>query len=181
MKKVEIWKPVKNYELLYEISNFGNLRSLNRITKTSKGFRSYKGKKIKPVIDKKTNYGMYVLSKDGVRENYRIHVLVAICFLNHKKSKYQLVVDHIDGNALNNNLSNLQIISHRQNISKSKKSNSKYTGVCFHKTKQKYISSISYKNKLIHLGYFDNEIDAFNKRQEFIIKNNIYNAEMLLS
>jgi hypothetical protein len=90
----------------------------------------------------------------------RIHVLVAVCFLNHKPEK-NVVVDHIDGNKKNNNVNNLQIITHRENISRGKKNKtSKYTGVSLVKNSKKWKSSIDKLGKKIYLGCFDKEEDA---------------------
>jgi hypothetical protein len=49
---------------------------------------------------------------------YRVHQLVAIHFMNHIPNKHHLVIDHIDGNKLNNHISNLQLIGNFQNLMK---------------------------------------------------------------
>jgi len=48
--KKEIWKSVVGFEGLYIVSNFGNVKSLDRIVKTKTGQRFYKGKYIKPRV-----------------------------------------------------------------------------------------------------------------------------------
>jgi hypothetical protein len=72
-----------------------------------------------------------------------------------------LVVDHIDGNGLNNCRSNLRIctIVENQRNSKGWSKTSRYKGVSWSK-KNKWASAISLNFKRIHLGYFDNEIEA---------------------
>ena len=77
-------------------------------------------------------------------------------------------VDHIDGNGLNNTKENLRIATSSQNCSNvkkyffrnGKKVTSKYKGVNFHKRMKKWQASIRYNKKLIHLGTFDDEIEA---------------------
>ena len=89
-----------------------------------------------------------------------MHQIVAIAFLNHTPNGLKAVVDHIDNNPLNNELGNLQIITHRKNLSKDKKGSSKYTGVCWYESRKKWIAGIRVNGKKKHLGYFTNEEEA---------------------
>ena len=73
------------------------------------------------------------------------------------------VVDHKDHNSLNNMRGNLRIATRSQNscnIKKSQGCSSKYKGVSFNKALGKWVVSIRFQRKHIHLGYFDNEEDA---------------------
>ncbi|MGB8227069.1 MAG: HNH endonuclease [Sedimentisphaerales bacterium] len=73
------------------------------------------------------------------------------------------VVDHKDGNGLNNSRENLRVATKSQNISNRKKKkgcSSRYKGVCRREEKRKWEASIYYKGKHIFLGYFDTEEDA---------------------
>lgn len=149
--EVEIWKTIPDYEN-YQVSDLGNIKSLNYL-------RSNKSKLLKPGICNK-GYKIVVLSKFGKSKTFKLHKLIAITFLNHKPCGYELVVDHIDNNKLNNNLSNLQIITSRENLSKDKKGVSKYTGVSYFKATNKWVSNIYKNGKYRYLGYFDNELDA---------------------
>lgn len=65
MTEQEIWRPVKDYEGLYEVSNFGRVRSLTRKVKTSKGItQTWIGQMLTP--GKSGNGYYYVtLSKNG--------------------------------------------------------------------------------------------------------------------
>ncbi len=73
-------------------------------------------------------------------------------------------VDHKDGNPLNNCRSNLRFATDSQNQANRHKMrfthSSLYRGVSWHSRKKKWIAHIGYKRKLIHLGYYKNEIDA---------------------
>ena len=63
-------------------------------------------------------------------------------------------------------IENLEIITNRENTNKKhKKSKSKYIGVTWHKRVNKWTAQILYKRKNIHLGCFNNEIDAHNAYQ----------------
>lgn len=71
--------------------------------------------------------------------------------------------DHINGDKLDNRKSNLRTCVHRENQrnrGKAVRTSSKYKGVYWHGRDQKWVSRIVNKGKKIHLGYFDNEVDA---------------------
>jgi hypothetical protein len=68
------------------------------------------------------------------------------------------MVDHIDGNPLNNVFSNLRESDHSLNGQNQRAwRNGKLLGTSWHKGKGKYIASIKLRGKRIHLGYFENE------------------------
>jgi len=154
----EIWKEIKGYED-YEISNLGRVKSLARIITTVRGSRTYKEKILKGALDH-YGYSLVSLYKDNKVKTKMIHQLVAIAFLNHTPDGYKLVVDHVDNNPLNNELGNLQIITHRENLSKDKKGSSEYTGVSWDKSRKKWMSSIRVNGKIKHLGRFTDELEA---------------------
>lgn len=99
----EIWKPVKDYEGLYEVSNMGRVRSLPRY--------NTKGKVLKEYVNAHNGYCYVSLSKHNDRKPKRIHCLVmnAFCPVN-KKPGYDknYTIDHIDGDKTNNRLENLE-------------------------------------------------------------------------
>jgi hypothetical protein len=158
---MEIWKDVKGYEGLYQISSFANLKSLDRyVNHSAGGLRLMKGKTIIPSISNK-GYLAVSLSKNGKRNSTTIHVLMAVAFLNHNSCGYNIVVNHINFNRTDNRISNLELISARENTNqKHIKSTSKYTGVCWSKSANKWRSEIHYNGYQKYLGVFVNEIDA---------------------
>lgn len=114
--------------------------------------------------------------KKNKRKQITNHTLVAIAFLNHTPCGHKLVIDHIDGNPLNNMLNNLQIITQRQNVTKKKnkrKPASIYTGVFWSKRGKKWKSRIYINGKYVNLGSYENELDAHNAYQNKLkeIKN----------
>ena len=73
------------------------------------------------------------------------------------------VVDHIDGNSLNNRKTNLRICTQAQNIHNSRprrNRSSKYKGVFWDKVNKKWSTNIRKGDKRIYLGGFDDEIEA---------------------
>lgn len=146
---MEIWKNIIGYEN-YQVSNFGNVKSL----------KWNKEKFLKFSIDA---YGYFIvgLSDKGKDKTRTVHQLVAEAFLRHSPCGYRLIINHIDFNRQNNRVENLEIVTARENCNKKHiKSSSIYTGVSWHKNRNKWIASILINKKSKHLGYFINEYDA---------------------
>ena len=147
----EIWKDVPGYGGKYQVSDLGNVRSLD-YRKTGKT------RELKPGINSR-NYFSFGLCLNGKSKSHSAHQLVAIAFLNHIPCGYKLVINHIDFNKLNNNVKNLEIVTNRQNANrKHLKSTSKYTGVI--KRKYSFMAQINIMGKQTYLGSFKNEYDA---------------------
>ena len=146
----EIWKDIPDYEGMYQVSNLGNVKSLKwnkeRILKATISSRGYK---------------MVHITNNFKSKGFSVHQLVAMAFINHTPCGHKLVIDHINENKIDNRLENLQIITNRYNISKSyKNKSSKYTGVCFDKNRNKWISTIKINGKQKNLGRFKTEEEA---------------------
>ena len=156
----EIFKDIKGYENMYQVSNLGNVKSLKRKTNNGRGIRSVKERMLKAKHNIRGYYDI-VLCKNGKTKSREIHQLVAIMFLGHNPNKGVIVIDHKDHNKLDNNVNNLQIITHRENITKDKfrkNYSSKYVGVSL--LKNKWVARININSKPQYLGLFNNEIDA---------------------
>ena len=162
----EIWKDVPNYEW-YQVSNLGNVRSLDRVVNTKGGGkRLIKGIILRPAIDT-SGYYHVVLYSALKKETTRVHKLVAMVFLNHIPNGHTMVVNHIDLDRTNNNLNNLEIITHRDNSNqKHINSSSKYVGVSWNKKNKKWVAYIGYGSKKKHLGSFDDEFKAHQAYQK---------------
>jgi hypothetical protein len=167
--KQEIWKDIPNYESLYQVSNFGNVKSLERYVKGKVENRLQKENILSKrlVGDKGNQYYAVTLCNNKDRKQIKVSVLVAMAFLNHIPNGYiGLTVDHIDNNPLNNNINNLQVITKRENSSKDRKGISKYTGVTFNKKSNKWRSQIWIDGKNKTLGSFDDELEAHRAYQK---------------
>ena len=114
---MEIWKDIKGYEGLYQISNLGNIRSLDIMIncKGAKNIDSHlrKGRLLKQTIGT-TGYYNVNLSKNGKTKYFRVHKLVADAFILNKNN-YNCI-NHIDGNKLNNNINNLEWCDYSHNL-----------------------------------------------------------------
>lgn len=93
--QVEIWKPIPDYEGLYEVSNLGRIRSLYN-------YRKYN------VLTQNIKRGYYQigLRKNGIRKWYQVHRLVAETFIPNPNNLPQ--VNHKNENKLDNEISNLE-------------------------------------------------------------------------
>lgn len=109
----EIWKDIQDYETLYAVSNFGRVKSFDRILRSKGGERTSKGKILKPQSNEH-GYLMVGLSKNGICKNITIHRLVAKAFLSNMRNLTE--VNHIDGNKTNNRVDNLEWTTHAQNM-----------------------------------------------------------------
>lgn len=109
----EKWKDIKDFEGLYQVSNYGRVKSLSRKIKTIKGYTiTIKGRILKPTIDN-TDYYAVSLWKQNIKVRPHIHRLVAEAFIPNLENKPQ--VNHIDGDKLNNNVRNLEWCTQQEN------------------------------------------------------------------
>lgn len=108
---MEVWKDIKGYEGSYQISNLGRLKSLPRKSK-----RRYKSKEIiKKPSKLPKGYLRIALAKNGTKKYFYIHRLVAEAFIPNPNEL--LCVNHKDCNTSNNNVDNLEWITHKDNNS----------------------------------------------------------------
>ena len=107
---MEIWKDIKGYEGLYQVSNEGRVKALSRVVKSRWGTpKPLKEKEIREIVDS-LGYSRLSLSKDGNVKTHKIHRLVAEAFLVGEGQ-----INHIDGNKQNNHVSNLEFCTQREN------------------------------------------------------------------
>lgn len=111
---MELWKDIKGYEGYYQVSNLGNVRSVDRTVKRKGNGTSFsKGQIIKLQINKRTGYCKVNLCKEGKSKTYEVHRLVAVEFLEN--SDNLPVVNHLNGVKTDNFVENLEWCTYKQN------------------------------------------------------------------
>lgn len=112
---MEIWKDVKGHEGHHQVSNYGRIKSLERVIANSDGVKQLcEGKILSTRIDK-YGYERIALRINGKRKYTTVHRLVAESFIPNPKNKSQ--VNHIDENKANNHISNLEWNTAKENMS----------------------------------------------------------------
>jgi hypothetical protein len=113
LPEIEIWSPVPEYEGIYDVSNYGRVKSLCRVVKF--------GNRCPRVVDekilKRNNSNGYLtisLARDGKKLTAMIHSLVAKAFINNPDSKPH--VNHKDGIRWNNFYKNLEWVTCSENV-----------------------------------------------------------------
>jgi len=159
----EEFRSIPNYKGLYEASNLGNIKSLDRIIIKSNGRKqTVYGDILKPY---KNKYGYLLVSLriNGVKKTWQVHQIIAITFLGHKPNGNKIVINHINFNKSDNRLSNIELVTHRANLSKREYVGmSKYTGVSIKLDgrKKKWLARICVNYNDIRIGYYYTEIEA---------------------
>ena len=113
---MEVWRDVRGYEGLYQVSTFGRVRSLDR---TIHGVRygqawssTRKGREMCPNTDK-DGYKTIKLCSEGRVSRWRVHRLVALAFIPNPEDKPQ--INHINGHKADNRVENLEWATNSEN------------------------------------------------------------------
>lgn len=105
----EVWKDIKGYEGIYQVSNLGRIKRVCRFVS---------GKHLREKILKggiyPNGYHFVCLRKNGVNTNHLSHRLVANAFVNNSRGVSD--VNHIDGDKLNNRADNLEWVTRSENL-----------------------------------------------------------------
>lgn len=106
-------------------------------------------------------------AKSGVNKLYRAHRIV--WEMHHGPIPEWVVIDHINGNGLDNRIENLRVVTqadNQKNKKVGKNNESGVLGVAWYKPSSKWVARISKDGKWSHIGYFDNFEDAVRARRE---------------
>jgi len=166
---MEKWISIKGYEGYYEISDRGNVKSLSRDRIT--GGRLCERILI-PRYDK-NGYVQYILYKDGIKKSFKGHHLVWSHFGEGERNGRIINIDHKDEVKSNNEITNLQLLTNRANLSKGKhkqNKSSQFTGVYKPKQAEYYQAYITVNKKHKYLGRFKTEEEASNAYQKALIE-----------
>lgn len=105
----EIWKDIKGYEGIYQISNLGNVKNLKPRYKNINPTGL-----LKPVKMSTGYLNVSLINKNKNRKEHRVHRLVAEAFIKNPYNKPQ--VNHIDNNRSNNIVTNLEWTTCSENL-----------------------------------------------------------------
>ena len=123
----EVWLPVVGYEGLYEVSDWGRVKSLARTCPKSSGGTIRKVPEKLLALQLNTHgYWQVRLSKGGVGTRFRIHVLVAAAFLGPKPEG--LVICHGPGGRQDNRSGNLSYKTQAENMADKYRDGTEQTG-----------------------------------------------------
>ena len=142
----EIWKDIQGYEGFYQISNLGNVKSLERVVDKGNGILQHRKERI---MNKRESVDGYYIAKLNVNKkstSIAIHILVARHFIDNPNNYPE--VNHKDCNRKNNQVDNLEWCTHQQNVEYSKQ-------LGHYKTKSG-CDNPNYKNDTLKIKYKNN-------------------------
>lgn len=157
----EIWKDIKRFEGCYQMSDYGRVRSLDRVVRYRDGrmSRRYRGQIIKLACNN-SGYLYVTLWKNKVRKRLLVGPLVGVLFVN---SKWAGEWDHHDRNKNNNTAKNMRPATRSQN-----NANRKSKGIRYRHGK--WYARIKVRGKEVSLGHFPTAEEATQAYQKAAIR-----------
>jgi hypothetical protein len=113
-EKIEEWRDIHGYEGKYQVSNFGNVRTLTRIINEHRRSYTRRGKVLNKYYNKDGYYKVKLYNGDSSFANLSVHRLVANVFIDNPNNYAE--VNHIDGDPSNNHIDNIEWCSKEQNV-----------------------------------------------------------------
>lgn len=109
----EIWKDIKDFEDLYQVSNMGRVKSLERVILRNNGNPQTIKERFVKLCKNKQGYYQVSLWKNGVEKRYLLHRLIAEHFIPNPENKP--CIDHINTDPTDNRIENLRWCTHKEN------------------------------------------------------------------
>ena len=111
--ELELWKDISGYEGIYQASNWGRVKSLNRIISKSRGRKQIVKERILKPENVFDGYERVCLCRNGGQKHHRVATLVYEAFNGPIPKGFE--IDHINGIRTDNHLENLRAVSHKDN------------------------------------------------------------------
>lgn len=180
MLNTEIWKDVP--DLPYEISNLGNVQRRADAT-----YKYKRGGYVKPYLNNK-GYLCIHCYKEGKMYSFTIHRLIAQMFIPNPNNLP--VINHIDGNPLNNSIDNLEWCTQQHNMQhawdtglntnrhacasvKRNNGTSTYKGVSWSEQRKRWCVYVTFDKKRYGVGRYKEELDAAKAYDEFLVSKDL--------
>jgi hypothetical protein len=142
----KLWLPLKKFEGLYIISNYGKVFGLpHKMEKGLRGNNQYTEIREKKTHINQHGYERICLNKNGKQYEKSIHRLVLETF---KPIEQKMDCNHIDGNKTNNNLQNLEWVTEKENVVKAYK-------LGLNPSKERHYKCKLSKEKLLEISQMD--------------------------
>lgn len=155
---IEEWRDIKGFEGKYQISNLGRVKSLDRITNN----RVFKSAVKKLQISNTGYHRVFLCLENRKSKPFSVHRLVAKAFLEHIEGRD--IVNHLDGNKLNNIVTNLEWVTVSENTLHSYKNKLQVMGIGENNPASKYTEDqIREVKRLSKLGLNRKEISNITK------------------
>lgn len=122
-----------------------------------------------------------IVDSNGLKKIFKVHQLV---YYMATGSEPLQVIDHCDGNKLNNKFDNLRLTTvtvNNRNAKTNKKNTSGYTGVSLNKKSGKWHATVRISNKLNYIGSYDTPEEAYQARLEYVGRFNLHNLDECFS
>lgn len=146
-KEVEEWKPVVGYEGLYEVSDWGNVRSLDVYLPSKGGSLALRrGRQLKQYLDK-DGYCRVGIHKGGKESTVGVHQLVALAFIPNPENLP--IIDHINGIRNDNRVENLRWFTVKLNNSTEQAKHKKSLAAFKRKDNKKIIYQYTLDGELV--------------------------------
>ena len=145
----EIWKDIKGYEGLYQISNLGMVKRIKRNLYVNAYNKSIviNAEKILKLNHVKSGYIFITLTANNTKRTLKVHRLVAETFIPNPENKPE--VNHINGDKCDNRVENLEWCTHAENMNHASKNNLLHIQSGNNNNKNKKINQYTLDNKLI--------------------------------